>query len=133
MNKVVRWTFWSDDFYPEIDGSSSEEEDREYDLVVIQALRDKHYKISGFAHQNDPFCVPVFQDGKRYCCSFRSWGAIMARALGNDDRLGYVQWAWDAPEEEKHPVPSDWNDPPEMLAAQRKRWEWHLEHQEDQV
>ena len=123
MRRVIRWTFFEDELYPETEWPISDKEERDYEQAVIQAIRDNGYRITGFAHQGDRFCTPVFDDGKRYCCTFRQWGGLMAEALGLGGEYAYARWAWAAPEKEKHPDQRDWNEDPGVLSAQAARWE----------
>ena len=66
MKSVIRWTFWFDEKYPETEWPISEGEEQEYVDAIIQEIREKGYHITGFAHQGDRFCTPVFDDDRRY-------------------------------------------------------------------
>lgn len=124
MKNVVRWTFWHDEMYPEIEWSINDGEEKEYTDAIVRAIREKEYRITGFAHQGDRFCTPVFDNGKRYAASYRQWGRIMADAQGIEDEYVYAQCAWCAPPEGLNlPKPGDWDESAESLERQNQRWQ----------
>ena len=124
MKSVTRWTFWFDEQYPETEWPISDEEEQEYVDAIVREIREKGYRITGFAHQGDQFCTPVFDDGRRYTASFRQWGGIMAAALGIDGEYGYTVWAWSTPPEGLNiPKPGDWDESAESLEKQGQRWQ----------
>ena len=123
MKNLIRWTFWFDEEYPETDWPISDEAEQEYVDAVVREIQKKGYRITGFAHQGDQFCTPVFDDGRRYTASYRQWGQIMADAQGIMDEYGYAVWAWTAPEEMNLPKPGDWDESDESLERQARRWE----------
>ena len=130
MKRVVRWTFWHDEEYPEYDTDPiSQEEYQDYSNAVVRELKEKGYGISGFAHQGQQFCTPVFDDGKRYNESYRVWGQCMADALGIKGEYVYAQWAWCAPEEGNLPKAGDWQETEESLTAQAERWKAYTDQQ----
>ena len=129
MRKVIRWTFWGDEAYPETEWPISDEAEQNYVDAIITEIQEKGYKITGFAHQGKQFCTPVFDDGRRYTASFRQWGQIMADALGIEREYGYTEWAWFPSEEEKLPKPSEWEENDESRKQQAQRWEIEQERQ----
>lgn len=134
MPKVMRWTFWHDIVYPETDWPISDEKEQEYIDAIIASIRKHGYRITGFAHQGEQFCTPVFDDGKRYTASYRQWGQIMADALGIKREYAYTEWAWFPPEEnEKLPMPTDWDDDEETRKQQARRWEMEQERQKQKL
>ena len=134
MKSVVRWTFWHDEEYPETEWPISDEEEQEYVDAIVRTIREKGYRITGFAHQGDQFCTPVFDDGRRYTASFRQWGGIMADALGIDGEFAYVQWAWCAPPEGLNlPKPGDWDESAESLEQQGRRWQADQEREKQEL
>ena len=134
MKNVIRWTFWFDEQYPETEWPISDEEEQEYVDAIVREIREKGYRITGFAHQGDQFCTPVFDDGRRYTASFRQWGGIMADALGIDGEYAYVRWAWSAPPEGLNlPKPGDWDESPESLKQQGNRWQEDREREKQEL
>ena len=100
---VTGWTFWENEKYTDIP-------DKLFDdatIAVIKELHEKSYKFHGSLHQNAPTGVPVIDNKYSYRVSMRTWGAVMQKAydLPNEDGLGYVLWAWGAPEGEKNILP----------------------------
>ena len=134
MKNVIRWTFWFDEQYPETEWPISDEEEQEYVDAIVREIREKGYRITGFAHQGDQFCTPVFDDGRRYTASFRQWGGIMAGALGIDGEYAYTHWAWFPPEGGLNlPKPGDWDESAESLKQQSQRWQADQERQEKEL
>ena len=134
MKSVVRWTFWHDEEYLETEWPISDEEEQEYVDAIVREIQKNGYRITGFAHQGDRFCTPVFDDGRRYTASFRQWGGIMADALGIDGEFAYVQWAWCAPPEGMNlPKPGDWDESAESLEQQNQRWQTDQEREKQEL
>ena len=108
--QVIRWTYWSDETYP--DAEPDEEMEKVYEEAIVQAIREHGYRFSGPAHQHHPYTVPVMSDGVRYACGFRRWGMIMAKALNIPGDHAYLVWAFDMSEgqEPKYPKPEDWGE-----------------------
>ena len=130
MKTVVKWTFWFDEQYPETDWPISDEEEQEYIDAIVREIRKRGYRITGFAHQGEQFCTPVFNDGRRYTASFRQWGGIMADAQGIEGEYGYAVWAWTPPFEGLNlPKPGDWEETVESLEQQGHRWQADQERQ----
>lgn len=86
--KVIGWTDWNDDKYPESDGSVA------INLAIAECVRESGYRFGGDSHQNRTGCCPVLNNGTRVCYSLRGWGAIMAAALNIDDSDGYAYMEW---------------------------------------
>lgn len=134
MKSVTRRTFWFDEQYPETEWPITDEEEQEYVDAIVREIREKGYRIAGFAHQGDQFCTPVFDDGRRYTASFRQWGGIMADALGIDGEYAYVRWAWSAPSAGLNlPKPGDWDESPESLKQQGNRWQEDREREKQEL
>lgn len=94
--KVVRWGEWDDLRWRDV-AEMDEKEREEADRAVIESLRETGYHFDGEYHQNGLYGVPVFDNGKYYEISMRSWGGIMARAFPEefddpDDQMNYVRW-----------------------------------------
>ena len=124
--KIIRWTFWGDPMYPDAEWSLLDEHNP-YELELIKEIREKGYRLTGIAHQNYRYGVPVFDDGKQFNVSMRYWGNIMAKALGIDGEDGYREWAWTSPKTSEHfPEPSEWNESPEESEEQGKRLDKHI-------
>ena len=124
--KIIRWTFWGDPIYPEAEWSLLDEHNP-YELELIKEIREKGYRLTGIAHQNYRYGVPVFDDGKQFNVSMRYWGNIMAKALGIDGEDGYREWAWTPPKTSEHfPKPSEWNESPEESEEQEKRFDKYI-------
>lgn len=112
--KIVGWTEFDnsqyEDMFP-IGGSYTMEEVDEAKDIIAKELRDKGYKFNGYYHQDGDYGVPIFENGEAFRCTFRTWGGIMARAypdeIDNSDGLGYCDWAWDIPENQKMVVPCE--------------------------
>ena len=134
MKSVVRWTFWHDEEYPETEWPIGDEEEQDYTDAIIRQIKEKGYRITGFVHQGDRFCTPVFDDGRRYIASFRQWGGIMADALGIDGEYGYAVWAWSTPPEGLNlPKPGDWDESVESLKQQEQRWQADREREKQEL
>ena len=95
--KVTGWTDFSNNDYSD-SYDATIDEFQEMRQTVINEIRDKGYKISGYHHQNG--YAPVIDNKWIFTVSFRAWGRIMQEAwdLPNDDGMGYCIWAWSAPE-----------------------------------
>lgn len=114
--KVVSWTFFGDERYPEKFpfcglGAAPEEIDA-VDAAIVDALREGGYHFPGYYHQNPDDSakgVPVLDDGRRCEFTFRTWGAIMAQAYPDEmktwEGMEYCKWAWGVPEGEALVVP----------------------------
>ena len=90
--KIIKWTFWGDPKYPEVEWAGPDA-DKPYEETVVEAIRQHGYRFSGQAHQNAQYGVPVFENGKQYNVSMRHWGRIMAEATGLGG-CAYASWAW---------------------------------------
>lgn len=104
--KVTGITYYNDPNYKDIcEFCPPTEEDKlryseAYD-VVVNWLKENGYKYSGFTHQGE--YVPIIDNKWLFQTSFRSWGGIMADALGLGSKRNYCIWAWTAPEKEVLP------------------------------
>ena len=99
-SKVTGWTHWNDKRFEE---PSTNNKWKKFKQLVIQEIRDKGYRFSGYYHQQGDFGVPVIDGKYRFEVSMRTWGKVMAEAEGNFGDMDYVKWAWDAPEKEVYP------------------------------
>ena len=104
--RIVGWTEWDDPDYKEmfpIGGQYNQEEIQAVKKIIVDELRANGFKFTGDYHQNGDYGVPIFDTGKVFQCTQRTWGAIMAEAypdgIDNNDGYGYVKWAWIAPEQ----------------------------------
>lgn len=99
--RIIGWTHYDDptreELFP-IGDEVSWEQVKEVEDAIVEELRSKGYKFSGYYHQNGDYGCPVFENGKWYGVSFRRWGSIMAEAYPEYARHysthGYVMWAW---------------------------------------
>jgi hypothetical protein len=91
--KVAGWTRFKDEKYEKLE--TAEEWILARDALV-KYMREKGIKFDGHHHQNGYDGVPVFDNGKKYCVSLRSWGALMSEVLeyDNSDGMAYCNWAW---------------------------------------
>ena len=92
--KVVRWTEWDDEHNDDIESCREIEEMSE---VVAKELREKGYHFNGSYHQNGDYGVPVFDNGKYFQVTQRTWGGVMAMAYPEefdnpDDPYNYIVW-----------------------------------------
>lgn len=74
-----------------------------FDALVAHRCFVKNIKFSGAYHQNGEYGAPLMKTDYgvfRWTCSFRYWGEVMERAKAGTN---YMEWAWDAPEEEITP------------------------------
>lgn len=96
--KVTGWTDWSDETYEELPDHLYEEA---YGVVAAE-LSLRGYKFTGCYHQNGDYGVPIIDDKWKFTASQRTWGGIMVDAypceIDDSDNMGYVVWAWVAPE-----------------------------------
>lgn len=104
--QVTSWTYLENPKYADIDDMSKEQFE-EATNAVIEEIKKRGYRICGYSHQ-DGYC-PVIDDKYIFAVSYRTWGKIMQRAMGvpDDDNLGYVAWAWSAPEVPGENLPSE--------------------------
>lgn len=112
--EIIGWTEWGTPEYEElfpIGGEHNWNEVREVERIISTELRQRGYKFTGDYHQNGDYGVPVFDNGKTYQCSQRTWGAIMAAAWPEEigtDPYAYTLWAWVAPNPSVTPTPKDY-------------------------
>ena len=86
--KVVGWTYFEDEDYPEEECSEA------CALAIIDDIREHGYEFTGYGHQNYLDGTPVLSDGKRRCFTERGWGRIMARAHGMMGVYDYSRYAF---------------------------------------
>ncbi len=85
--RVVGWTDFESEEVDGVDGHSFAERN-----AIIDEIRRKGYRFSGWDHQEMQTCTPVLNDGKARYYSQRGWGSIMAEA---HERLGdYAGYAF---------------------------------------
>ncbi len=89
--EVKRWTHWDD---RECEPADMKNFDRLVEAIK-SSLKRNGYRFTGSYHQNGKHGVPVFNDGTKFEVSMRTWGRIMASALGNDGPMDYTEWAWE--------------------------------------
>lgn len=113
--KIVGWTRYDDPDHEELFPIGEPvpwEWHDEIEEMIVTEIRSKGYKFSGFYHQGGEYGCPLFDNGKWYGTTFRSWGWIMAMAYPDSVHLpeesSYVEWAWTPPEEEVYPNPDDY-------------------------
>lgn len=114
--KVVSWTFFGDERYPEwvpFDGVGAAPGKIDIAIdAIVEALRGGDYHFPGYYHQDPDESargVHVPDDGRRCEFTFRTWGAIMAQAypyeMKSREGMEYCKWAWGVPEGEDLVVP----------------------------
>lgn len=102
--KVIGWTDYADERYPEI-GECNQEKWDSVELAIINSIRENGYMFCGDQHQyhtyanyrkRDSGIAPVLNSGERVCFSQRGWGALMAKALMYVDKdcpdMPYLGW-----------------------------------------
>ncbi|MBP3423127.1 MAG: hypothetical protein J6K86_05110 [Clostridia bacterium] len=87
-HRIVGWTEY-DDFMVE-----TEEASYAATNVVIDEIKKKGYKFSGWAHQELSNGAPVFNDGKKRIFSARTFGGLMAAAHGYNGPMDYSLFAF---------------------------------------
>ena len=111
--KVTGWTCSDDDCYVHVNGTFLMDSNppelnmRAIRDAIISEVRDKEYQFTGSYHQYGEYGTPIINDKYIIEYSQRSWGGIMADALGlpNNDGFAYVKWAWIIPEGEQQVIP----------------------------
>lgn len=83
--KIIDWVGGWDTFPPEGELTFAK---RNY---LVDEIRRNGYLFPGEAHQEEAFCVPVFNDGTRYETTRRGWGRIMADAY---ERYGLYDYSF---------------------------------------
>jgi hypothetical protein len=84
--RVVGWTHFENEEIESVDASSFAESN-----AIIDEIRRKGYRISGWDHQEMDDCAPVLNDGIARHYSQRGWGALMAEVRGRTgDYAGYA-------------------------------------------
>lgn len=110
--KIVGWTWYGNSEYKAII-CNRYEQIAHIEKIIAEELRNKGYKFTGDYHQHGDYGVPIFNNGKTYECSQRTWGDIMRQAypddIDNSDGLGYTDWAWISPEPMVVPNESDYD------------------------
>ena len=108
MKKIVDWVN-SDADYPEVDEFSDEYD--QYELTLVEYLKEHKICINGFDHQYGEKCTPLFDDGKKLTTGLRHWGTIMYEVWKDDcddlkEGMGYCKFAWWTPEgiQKKFPI-----------------------------
>ena len=101
--KVTGWTYCNLKYLNKYKDTPNEKF-LKFRETVIDELRNKGYKFSGSLHQS-PYikCVPIINKKYVFFVSMRTWGGIMAEALGHTGEMDYCEWAWDNPEPEVLP------------------------------
>ena len=100
-HRVVGWTDWDND---EIEENSCSYAERN---TIIDHIKEKGYCFTGYDHQEQSFCVPVLNDGKKRCFSQRAWGRIMAEAHGYFGDFDYSMFAFNWYEDDERNVYPD--------------------------
>lgn len=86
--RVVGWTEYEDSSVTQAACSDAAWE------AIIDDIRANGYLFSGWHHQEWQNCAPVLNDGKKRCLTQRGFGALMARAKGDESRMGYAAYAF---------------------------------------
>ncbi len=90
--RVIGWTTADDRDYLEFECRTA----AIYNAIVKE-IREKGYRISWYAHQSElQPCTPVINNGYKIYCGPRTWGSIMAEALGasDSDPSAYAEYAF---------------------------------------
>lgn len=112
--RVTGWTRVGNPDYTEINGTwaigDCPYDREELRPLIVKELRDRGYKFSGFYHQDGDYGAPIIDDKYTVLYSYRGWGDIIAEAyqLDDSDGMAYCVWAWNNPEEQVTPDPSDY-------------------------
>lgn len=81
-----KWDKYIRDFQPEV---------RPYLSAVFQEIKKHRLRFGGDYHQYGEMGVPLFNDGKALCLSFRAWGDLMAAAwnsIENTTKYSYMDF-----------------------------------------
>ena len=87
--KVTGWTDYESDL-PKL----PDELYHEAEKAVIDILRKKGYRFSGYDHQSYRYGTPIIDNRYKFTCSCKEWGGIMAEASGSKEWRDYLLWAW---------------------------------------
>lgn len=89
--KVIGWTFYDDDKYPdgEVDEASYQ--------AILDDIKRNGYVFTGWHHQEIDKCAPVLNDGCIRRFTQRAWGRIMADALDKKEPYAYSFFAFYTP------------------------------------
>jgi len=87
--RVVGWSYYDDMEFEYKEGATYTERN-----AIIDEIRRKGYKFTGFDHQETFDCAPVLNDGKMRNFSQRSWGGIMAEAHGYTGKFDYSYFTY---------------------------------------
>ena len=71
--KVIGWTNYDDDM---AEGEASDA----CINAIVDCIKENNYCFSGWDHQENLYCVPILNDGKKRTFSQRTFGYIMALA-----------------------------------------------------
>lgn len=71
--KIISWEKYDPDKYEEFEGDEREIADEE----VVKDIKKNQYLFDGYYHQYGEHGAPVFDNGKQFSATMRSWGAIM--------------------------------------------------------
>ena len=113
--KVTGWTDQEDKKYIQIHypyvilNKNKIPKEQIYEMwnVVVKEVKEKGYRFTGDMHQNCDTGTPIIDDKYIFCLSQRSWGELMRQAhnLPDPDGMGYITWAWVAPQGETITLP----------------------------
>ena len=100
--RVVGWTWFEDPQIPCSEIRSTAEWS-----AIVDEIRKHKYLFTGMQHQEWDGCTPVLNDGKKRLCSHREWGALMADAYGDTDRMAYSYYAFGYFDKEDANIPEE--------------------------
>ena len=93
--KVLGWTSYDrDDFVGNESGILGYGGTDYEDEVIAADIKEHGYFFTGDDHQEEDFCTPVLSDYRMIRFSTRHFGAVMAKAQGDDPKTSYSVYAW---------------------------------------
>ena len=93
--KVTGWTDYESDL-PKL----PDELYHEAEKAVIDVLKNKGYRFSGYDHQSHRYGTPIIDNRYKFTCSCKERGGIMATASRSEKWRDYLLWTWSVVEGE---------------------------------
>ena len=86
--QIIGWTAYDDPSFAACPPSYAAEN------AIVDELRAQGYRFTGYHHQENAFCCPVLNDGKKRLFSQRAFGELMARAQGLEGIFDYANFSY---------------------------------------
>lgn len=87
--KIISWEKYDPDKYEGFEGTEKALADEE----VVKEIKKNRYLFDGEYHQYGEHGAPVFDNGKQFVTTMRSWGEIMKECYP-DLLESYIEMAW---------------------------------------